>query len=249
MSSALTPEQILNLDHDWYHTVTLTLSAATPGLVDLRPYVPMAGFPDDMTGMKALDVGSYDGFWAFEMERRGASVIAVDVDRMPWPDVARIHRASFPNREKTGDGFRALHTYFGSSVERRVVDAADVSPATVGEGFDLAFVGALLLHLRDPTGLLENLRDVLKTGGTLLCMEPIDMPLSTGPHAKEPTARFCLSTSRHSWWYPNRACLQSWMTGAGFGDVRIVADGPIADTHGDVQHTTTLRALSPTTRD
>ena len=38
--------------------------------------------------MRALDVGTWDGFWAFEMERRGAEVTALDLDDerdLDWP--------------------------------------------------------------------------------------------------------------------------------------------------------------------
>jgi len=32
-----------------------------------------------MTGLRVLDVGTYDGFFAFECERRGADVVAIDI--------------------------------------------------------------------------------------------------------------------------------------------------------------------------
>ncbi len=38
--------------------------------------------------MRVLDVGTWDGFWAFEMERRGADVVALDVEHeseYDWP--------------------------------------------------------------------------------------------------------------------------------------------------------------------
>ena len=56
----------------------------TEGTFDLRPYVARYGLPTDMTGMRALDVGTWDGFWAFEMERRGAEVVA-DEPGVPAP--------------------------------------------------------------------------------------------------------------------------------------------------------------------
>ena len=43
----------------------------TEGMFDLRPVVDRYGLPARMDGMRALDVGTWDGFWAFEMERRG----------------------------------------------------------------------------------------------------------------------------------------------------------------------------------
>jgi len=50
--------------------------------------------PADLSGRRALDVGTFDGFWAFELERRGAEVVAADLERfdeVEWPP---------PNRER-----------------------------------------------------------------------------------------------------------------------------------------------------
>jgi tRNA (mo5U34)-methyltransferase len=37
---------------------------------------------DDLTGKTVLDVGAWDGFFTFELERRGAKVTAVDESRI-----------------------------------------------------------------------------------------------------------------------------------------------------------------------
>ena len=64
----------------WYHTIDLAPGVVTKGVYDLRRLVGSVGIPDDLTGCTALDIGTANGFWAFEMERRGASrVVAVDV--------------------------------------------------------------------------------------------------------------------------------------------------------------------------
>lgn len=72
----------------WYHTMELP-SGVTPGTFDTldeREHVPL---PASLAGKRCLDVGTTDGFWAFEMERRGAAeVVAIDVDAadaMDWP--------------------------------------------------------------------------------------------------------------------------------------------------------------------
>ena len=49
----------------WYHTIELAPGEVTPGLVDLRAVAPRV-LPARIEG-RALDVGTYDGFWAFEM--------------------------------------------------------------------------------------------------------------------------------------------------------------------------------------
>ncbi len=65
---------------DWYHTQELAPGLVTPGMFDLRPYVDRYGLPESIAGMRVLDVGTFEGFWAFEMERRGAEVVALDID-------------------------------------------------------------------------------------------------------------------------------------------------------------------------
>jgi tRNA (mo5U34)-methyltransferase len=43
----------------------------TPGWLDHRGAVARVPFPDSLEGKRCLDVGTFNGFWAFEMERRG----------------------------------------------------------------------------------------------------------------------------------------------------------------------------------
>src|SRR4051794_2756443 len=61
----------------WYHTLDLGAGVSTDGMFDLRPFVDLYGLPDSLEGKRVLDVGTFDGFWAFEMERRGASVTSL----------------------------------------------------------------------------------------------------------------------------------------------------------------------------
>ena len=72
----------------WYHTIDLGAGLVTDGWFDLRPHVASYGLPERMDGMRVLDIGTWDGFWAFEMERRGAEVVALDVEHeseYDWP--------------------------------------------------------------------------------------------------------------------------------------------------------------------
>ena len=56
----------------WYHTIDLGDGLVTPGSFDYRATIEQFGFPADMSGMTALDVGSATGFFAFELERPSA---------------------------------------------------------------------------------------------------------------------------------------------------------------------------------
>lgn len=55
----------------WYHTIELAPDVVTPGWFDCRP-VATRVLPASCEGLRCLDVGTFDGVWAFEMERRGA---------------------------------------------------------------------------------------------------------------------------------------------------------------------------------
>ena len=72
--------------HDWYHTIELAPGVVTPGWFDTRSVVDALPLPASLAGKRCLDVGTFDGFWAFELERRGAEeVIAIDVlDPKAW---------------------------------------------------------------------------------------------------------------------------------------------------------------------
>src|SRR3954453_948802 len=63
-----------------YHTQEVAPGLVTPGMFDLRPYLDRYGLPDELSGKRVLDVGTFEGFWAFELERRGAEVTGIDVD-------------------------------------------------------------------------------------------------------------------------------------------------------------------------
>src|SRR4051812_42958839 len=88
----------------------LAPGVVTPGRGDWRRHVARV-LPDDMRGLRALDVGTFAGFWAFEMERRGADVVAIDVDDLdavdlPPPQRARLERDAAAGGLELGHGFR-----------------------------------------------------------------------------------------------------------------------------------------------
>src|SRR5688572_18647814 len=95
----------------WYHTLDLAPGVTTPGFFDCRPMAGRVPWPD-LRGKRCLDVGTHDGFWAFEMERRGAGeVVGVDLDDYATRDWPIDVRQEGPRRIKEwglepGPGFR-----------------------------------------------------------------------------------------------------------------------------------------------
>jgi SAM-dependent methyltransferase len=177
-----------------------------------------------MAGLRALDVGTFDGFWAFEMERRGARVTAIDVDSLddvdlPPPQRARLERDAAATGFELGRGFRLASELLGSSVERVPCNVYDLEPERIGGQVDVAFAGAILEHLRDPVGALERVRDVLRPGGLLIAVEGVSVRATVlAPRAA--MATFQPLVSHFTWWRPNAAGLLAWLETAGFEDVR-----------------------------
>src|SRR4051812_6649045 len=105
----------------WYHTLELPGGVVTPGEYDLRPVVDRLPWPDSFAGLRCLDVGSRDGFYAFEMERRGAAeVVSLDVDdpaayHLPQPVAPGGDPAAEVEAGKRA--FEAAHDALGSSVQ------------------------------------------------------------------------------------------------------------------------------------
>ncbi len=71
--------------YEWYHRIALAPGYITPGLVgeDTPHWEEKYLFPSpaELRGKSVLDIGTYQGFFAFQAERRGASrIVAIDRD-------------------------------------------------------------------------------------------------------------------------------------------------------------------------
>jgi tRNA (mo5U34)-methyltransferase len=197
----------------WYHTQELAPGVVAPGMFDLRPYVGRYGVPEDLSGLRVLDVGTYDGFWAFEFERRGADVVALDVDRiwdLDWPPRLRPRED-----EARGAGFALAHQALGSSVERVALSIYDATPEDLGGRFDLVFCGSVLIHLRDPALALERMAGLC--AGRFILAEEYTTRLAL---RFLEAAHFSGEGPHMTWWIPSVKAWCGMVRTAGFEDVR-----------------------------
>jgi tRNA (mo5U34)-methyltransferase len=202
----------------WYHTIEVAPGVETPGWFDLRPTVGRLPWPD-VQGKRCLDVGTYDGFLAFELERRGASeVIATDIgdpEAWDWPPRVRsrgveyLHAVAGPEK---GVGFRIAASLLGSAARLEEVSVYDLAPERVGE-FDVVVCGDLLVHLRDPMGALAAMRSVCR--GTLLCTNPVDLGRSVRQR-RQPLVRLDGTSDLCQWWLPSAAGHRQMLRAGGF---------------------------------
>ena len=223
--------------YQWYHTVDLGNGLVTPGVYDYRETMSAFGFPEDMSGMTVLDVGSATGFFAFEFERRGARVVSMelpslrDLDRFPGQDVESslrkienmMHRSE-PYTERDlywyllEGPFRYCREKLGSKVERCYSTVYDITLERTGvrEGFDLVFIGDVLIHTLYPLKALAALAPLCRGQLVLAGVLP------EGP--QEPPAMVYIGgadaeNDEVAWWHPNLSCLMQILQKLGFAEV------------------------------
>jgi tRNA (mo5U34)-methyltransferase len=199
----------------WYHTIELPGGLVTPGLYDHRPLVPHYGLPEHLDGQRVLDVAPFDGFWAFELERRGAEVVAADINRFSACDFPPPVRQALLDQDldrETGLGFRLAQQALGSKVSRIERSIYDLDPADIGL-FDLVHVADLLLHLERPLAALRALRSV--TRGKALIVDCFDPNLDPG------TVRYMGAWTGVPWWLPSLETLGQMVIDAGFASVEL----------------------------
>jgi tRNA (mo5U34)-methyltransferase len=196
----------------WWHVIDVASGVTTPGSWDLRPTARRMPWPSSLKGLRCLDVGTMDGFWAFELERRGAGeVVAIDVDPARY-DVPAAEREQPPSAHESRerDTFRLAATLLESRVRYRHLSVYDLDPHDIGE-FDVVFMGYVLQQLRDPLRGLEAVRRVCR--GHLILLDTVRRPLSLIP---VPLARLDARRDGTEWFVFNPRGLVKALRLAGF---------------------------------
>jgi len=134
----------------WYHRITLPGGVTTPGWAPKQP--DKYGVAADLTGLRVLDVGAWDGYWTFEALRRGArEVVAID----DFSDSAGIDAKRV--KWETFDLCRMALGHSEDRCKRIEMSVYDVSPEKLGL-FDVVFFFGTIYHLRHPLLALVNCR-------------------------------------------------------------------------------------------
>lgn len=189
----------------WFHSIDLGNGIVTPGVDRSARRLKGIHLPTSLRGMSVLDIGTFDGFYAFEAERRGARVVATDTAVWRNPHIGRA-------------GFDLAHRVLGSSVEGREVDVLDLSPETIGT-FDLVLFLGVLYHLPNPLLALERVASV--TRRQLIMETHVDL-LGTRRPAAAFYPRDELQDDASNWWGPNLSAGMGMLEAVGFSRVEVV---------------------------
>jgi tRNA (mo5U34)-methyltransferase len=161
----------------WFHCIDLGNGVVTKG--DSTEPVSAESFPE-FDGRSVLDIGAWDGYYAFLAERGGASRV-VALDNYAWGvdfearnaywnscflqgalpdhslDLTRFWSPDLPGRR----AFEFAASTLGSKVEPRVGDFTTMDLEEIGE-FDVVLYLGVLYHMEEPLTCLKRVRSVTR---------------------------------------------------------------------------------------
>ncbi|HEV7766871.1 MAG TPA: methyltransferase domain-containing protein [Thermoanaerobaculia bacterium] len=198
-------ERIASVPH-WYHPIEVRPGIITPGGNDARTVLALLDLPADCRGMRALDLGTRDGFFAFELERRGAEVVAVDYMAM------------------TDSGFAVAAELLGSRVTYHQRNLYDLDVAELGT-FDIVLFLGLLYHLPDPLGALRIVRNLTRQR---MYLETLVLDFGDAMD-QFPLMRFFAGSSwagdPTNYWGPNVRCVEEMLGETEFATRKVMRIG------------------------
>jgi SAM-dependent methyltransferase len=153
---AKAPAGSISLDDCWfYHSIDLPSLGPVEGQWDLRSRFSEYTGGVDFRGKTVLDVGTASGFLSFEAERAGAAAVygfdADSVERYTLKPGASPDAETF---RKMRNGYWLAHRQFGSRT--RPIFGDILSLSRLVPPCDIVILGQLLVHTRDPLGVIEQ---------------------------------------------------------------------------------------------
>jgi tRNA (mo5U34)-methyltransferase len=203
----------------WYHSIELPDGGVIEGhqsVEQLRKRLHQFPIPADLTGKRVLDIGAWDGWFSFEMEKRGAEVLAVDSTKN-----TRLLEAK---------------KLLGSRIDYHIADICRLTAKDVGT-FDIVLFLGVLYHVKHPLLALENVCGMCRD---MACIESF---VSDGNLDGIPSMEFYetaeLRGQLDNWVGPNASCLMAFCRTAGFA--RVNFEGTL----GERAHITGYRTWQP----
>jgi SAM-dependent methyltransferase len=196
-----------------YHSIELPGLGLQRGQWDLRAGIGAYLGPTDFAGLRVLEIGAANGFVTFELERRGADVLAVDL-----PDTATYDaRPSLLATQDMGAGVRLVrnafwlgHALTGSSAKVVYAHVGEL-PDGIGH-FDVAVVANVLQHVRDPLGALMT---VARHADAIVVTESDWL---AGHHDDVPCMVLFQGSTPYSWFQVKPPLVTAFLEELGFGD-------------------------------
>lgn len=234
----------------WYHRIELPDGTVTPGNFPLIP--EKYCIPEDLTGMRVLDIGAWDGYWTWEALKRGAKeVVAIDdfsddiglpIVRNKWETFDLCREAfGFTQQTVTDNKESAWINNFsdGQRVRRIAMSIFSEQLYDLGQ-FDIVFFFGTIYHLKHPYLALEKISSVCKGAlyvetASLDECSPYRGGVGHGFDKNEMVMEFYpgkqYASNDKNWWAPTLQCLGAMMETVGFKNIEC---WPLTETPNDV---------------
>jgi tRNA (mo5U34)-methyltransferase len=202
-------------DFQWWQRFELAPGVVSPGVNVIETLLERSSLPEDLSGKSVLDIGTTNAGAAFIAERRGADrVVAVD-----------IFDASLFGVDILSKAFESKVEFVQSSIYE-----LPTHPVIAGEQFDHVLFLGVLYHLRHPLLALDCLRQLTREAAYLeTAVSDYGLPGQLPPVAQfHRTGE--LNNDPSNWFTPNLACLNDWVSSAGFS-VEVAALEPAEGPH------------------
>ncbi len=227
----------------WFHTIDLGDGIVTHGNPPSEVLEQTGSFPD-VRGKSVLDIGTWDGKYAFRAEQEGASrVVALDhyawlldfgARNKYWEDCRA--RGDFPDPDYEASqfllrdempgrrGFDLAHEILHSNVEPAVGDFMTMDLAGLGT-FDVVLYFGVLYHMQEPLTALRRLRQVTRG------MAAIETAAVRVPDREEDNFLMFfpggeLGADHGNWFSPSERALLSMCRAAGFAHAEARVGAP-----------------------
>jgi tRNA (mo5U34)-methyltransferase len=187
-------------DKGWWHSFELPDGSRIDGVSDLdaqKRRIAQFPIPQDLRGKRVLDIGAWDGWFSFEMERRGAEVVAID----RWENPR----------------FYEIRSLLNSRVDYRELDVYDLHPDRIGT-FDIVLFMGVLYHVKHPLLALERVCSVCTD---MAIVESFVLHDQTDRNLLEFFEFDEFGGQFDNWFGPTPSCLTAMCRTAGFARVEL----------------------------
>ena len=220
----------------YYHTMDVPGHGVVAGEWDLRSGVDDYLGRENVAGKRVLEIGTASGFMCFEMERRGAEVVAYDLspayswDVVPYAALDMRHELERRREHilRLNKSWWYNHRALGSRANV-VYGTAYAIPPSIGP-IDLCTFGAILMHLRDPFLALQNAAalhpaTIVVTELAQRASPKSALPLLAGP-ARRRSPLFLPNAAkgepRDAWWSFTPESISNMLAILGYDTIRVV---------------------------
>ena len=216
-------------DCSFYQSIEIPGHGHCEGIWDHRSTVDAFLGYIDVKGKTVLDAGPANGFFTFEMEKRGAEVTALDLGEAgDWDAVPNAHAPwqAEDLREQLRHNVRGVENAFwvahqaNRSRARLVYGSIYDTPSVVNGKVDIALMSNVLQHLRDPFLAIQRVSQVVRR--TMIVTEAIwhdeqafldSTDMRFLPRLEEPYLG-------QSWWLVPPRLVMEILKLLGFGDLK-----------------------------